>query len=244
MFYTTPFFSVYFGDASDGLYQDQYHTLTGSKELSTYQPYARLCQRFSTPHITFCHQIHSNQGFVATLSPDQIVSPLPFTMYGDFLLTNQSIALGVMAADCLPIVIHDTKTDAVGIVHAGWRGTVSHVVVKAVQTMQATYGSNITDFEFLFGPAAGACCYQVTEEFLTYLAQYSWHDKVIHTNNGFLFFDNAACNKCILQDIGVSAHAINTDFFQCTICSLNYCSFRREKEKAGRQMTVVFPHPR
>lgn len=244
MFYTTPFFSVYFGDASDGLYQDQYHALAGSKELSTYQPYARLCQRFSTSYITFCYQTHSNQGFVTTVSNDHIVSPLPFSSHGDFLLTNQPIALGVMTADCLPIVIHDTKTHAVGIVHAGWKGTLAQVAIKAIKNMQESYGSRIDDLEFLFGPAAGVCCYQVTEEFLTYLAQYSWHDAVIHPKNGSLFFDTVECNRRMLQDIGVSSQAINTDFFQCTICVSNYCSFRREKEKAGRQMTVVFPHPR
>ena len=133
MVYTTQFFSIYFGNASDKLYQDVYHREhKGNTHLATTQPYAPICKQIRSEHLTFCHQVHSAIGHTATLDTHGLVNPLPFTMVGDFLITNQPIALGVMTADCLPIVMHDTTTHAVGIIHAGWRGTLAGVTLQAI----------------------------------------------------------------------------------------------------------------
>lgn len=243
MIYTTPFFSIYFGNASDQLYQEKYHRLhTGSSKLVTLDSYVNVCKQLNISHLTFCHQTHSTKGYTATLDAMRLVNPLPFTLFGDFLITNEPIALGVMTADCLPIVMHDRKTHAVGIVHAGWRGTLAGVTLQAIIRMEETFGTKRQDIEFIFGPAAGSCCYQVTHEFMDYLSAYSWRDDVLCKRNETLFFDIVRCNQKLLHDYGIPDEVILTTFNQCTICNIEYCSHRRDSTKAGRQMTIVAPN--
>lgn len=241
MIYTTPFFSVYFGNASDQLYQEKYHRLhTGSSKLATLDSYVNVCKQLNISHLTFCHQTHSSTGFKATLDATTgSVNPLPFAVFGDFLITDQPIALGVMTADCLPIAMHDTKTHAVGIIHAGWRGTLSGVTLQAIISMEKAFGTKRQDIEFIFGPAAGSCCYQVTGEFTDYLKPYNWRDEVLFRRDEMLFFDIALCNQKLLQDYSISKEAILTTFNHCTMCNIEYCSHRRDRTKAGRQMTIV-----
>jgi len=84
---------------------------------------------------------------------------------GDALMTDQhGILLGVQTADCVPVLIADTKTRAVAAFHAGWRGTLARVVERGVGTMQLKYGSRPKDLVAAIGPSIGHCCFAVGEE--------------------------------------------------------------------------------
>ena len=68
---------------------------------------------------------------------------------------------GVKTADCVPILIGDPATGAFAAVHAGWRGTLAEVALKALGRMTKEYGTRPQDVRVAIGPAAGACCYEV-----------------------------------------------------------------------------------
>lgn len=238
MIYTTPQFSIYFGDASDHLYPHEYLNASHDGPLNTRQPYASICEKLSIPELTFCHQIHSTLGYVATYTTASL-DPKPFASQGDYLITQEQIALGVMTADCLPIILYDQKTHSVGMIHAGWRGMAAGVIEQTFARMMQTFGSKPCDMQVVFGPAARACCYDVTSDFKKHWTAYAWHDEIVAVRDGKLFCDLPSCAQRIVQAYGVDPAAIVTTYNSCTVCTVRYCSYRRDKERAGRQMTVV-----
>jgi hypothetical protein len=84
---------------------------------------------------------------------------------GDALLTRQpGLLLGIQTADCVPVLIADTRTRAVAAFHAGWRGTLARIVERGVGAMRLEFGSRPQDLVAAIGPAIGACCFAVGEE--------------------------------------------------------------------------------
>ena len=89
----------------------------------------------------------------------------------DGLATDrQGLMLGVLTADCVPVLLVDTQLRAVAAVHAGWRGTATGIVGAAVQAMQDQFGSEPEDLLATVGPSIGPCCYQVGEELREHFA--------------------------------------------------------------------------
>jgi len=84
---------------------------------------------------------------------------------GDALLTNEpGVLLSVRAADCMPILMVDSRLRAVAAVHAGWRGAALRIVEKSVGDMRRVFGSRTEDILAAVGPCIRACCYEVGEE--------------------------------------------------------------------------------
>lgn len=84
---------------------------------------------------------------------------------GDGVITRETrILLAVQTADCLPILLVDTRHRAVGVFHAGWRGTVKRIVEKGVGEMRRCFGTYAGDIRAAIGPGIHACCYEVGPE--------------------------------------------------------------------------------
>jgi len=97
----------------------------------------------------------------------QVVSqfPAPPPAAGDGLVTRlPGILLAVQTADCLPVIMADEKHKAVGIFHAGWRGTVKRIVEKGTGVMRREYGSDPATLQAAIGPGIHQCCYLVGDE--------------------------------------------------------------------------------
>jgi YfiH family protein len=67
-------------------------------------------------------------------------------------------------ADCVPILLLDPKRRAIGIVHAGWRGTLAKIAARTVVAMRNAYGSQPRDICAAIGPSIGPCCFEVGPE--------------------------------------------------------------------------------
>src|SRR6266481_2942994 len=96
--------------------------------------------------------------------------------------TRPGLLLGVQTADCVPILLVDPKKRAVAAVHAGWRGTLQRIVVKAIGQMQMQFKSKPADLLAAIGPSIGGCCYEVGTEVATqFLSQFAeasdWFDE-------------------------------------------------------------------
>jgi YfiH family protein len=84
---------------------------------------------------------------------------------GDALMTAlPGLLLGVQTADCVPVLLVDSKRRAVAAFHAGWRGTLARIVERGVGTMRLEFGSKPKDLIAAIGPAISACCFAVGEE--------------------------------------------------------------------------------
>ncbi|ARP50543.1 peptidoglycan editing factor PgeF [Caproicibacterium sp. XB2] len=82
----------------------------------------------------------------------------------DALITNEPhVALCVYGADCVPLMLADPVHHAIGVAHAGWRGTAANMAGTVVAAMQQAFGTNPIDLLVGIGPSIGPCCFEVDE---------------------------------------------------------------------------------
>lgn len=240
MIYTFGNLNVYIGDISHALYpNNDLERWQQSKNLLQDSSFLFLKETFGTINSLFCaHQIHTIEGKEVT--KNTINTLKPFVTESDFLYTNnRDIGLGVLTADCVPIVLYDKVKNACTIVHAGWRGAIAGIIFKAINSLQICYGSDLRDLKIIFGPSARSCCYKVNQHFMLQLEENAYTHTALQQREGNLFFDipTFIVNQCI--DAGIPLLHINLDYCLCTICSLQFCSYRRQQKEAGRQLTVA-----
>jgi YfiH family protein len=231
-----PSFTIFFGDARQKIVPSslQSKNLSCSLDASLLQ----VKKALECSSLVFLHQTHSDKG-VALRSADQAQAMPSFEQEGDFLVTDVSRAgIAIATADCLPIVLYDTFNHVISVVHAGWRGSCKQVVVAAVERMEQVFSTQRAHIKVFFGPGARACCYEIKEDVLERLEQFSFAQEVVNRVNGRLFLDVALLNKLQLLHAGFKKEAIRMNYSLCTICDVSYCSYRRQGTP-DRQMTVA-----
>ncbi len=148
----------------------------------------------------------------------------------------ENVLVGVKTADCVPVLIADKRTKAFAAVHAGWRGTVQSIVVRAMETMQREFGSVPADMIAAIGPAASAANYEIGQDVIdAFAAAFSTSGKYFQpTREGHALIDLHLANKDQLLSSGVPLAAIYTAPF-CTIARTDlFFSYRVEKRKLGK----------
>jgi hypothetical protein len=164
----------------------------------------------------------------------------------DALTANFGRALlAVQTADCMPILIADERAGAYAAVHAGWRGTLTGIVARTVERMQLRYDSRPEGLRAAFGPAIGACCFEVGPEVLVqFREKYCYTDELIERlqSDGKAHLNLNQANARQLIDCGLQADRIY-DSGLCTVCRNDlFFSYRREngaKTPVGRLMGVI-----
>ena len=187
-------------------------------------------------------------------------------LFGDGMITNvPGLVLAVQTADCLPVILVDPKKRAVGVFHAGWRGTVKRIVEKGVGAMRLHFDSRPGDLEAAIGPGVHNCCYSVGEEVRQkFISQFAYANRLFHQIEESdpvrekypmlfltarapghsnlpvtIFLDLTEANRLQLLDAGVSAKKIQCSPF-CTSCNPDTLfSHRAEKGVTGRLMGVA-----
>lgn len=83
----------------------------------------------------------------------------------DALITSQpGICICISTADCVPLFFHDARHQAIGIAHAGWRGTVQHIGKQTLDHMRQTFGTAAADIHCIIGPSIGPEAFEVGDE--------------------------------------------------------------------------------
>lgn len=184
------------------------------------------------PHSMFdVWQIHSADVVVAVAS--SFSSPPEFK--ADAILTDQpNITLFMRFADCVPILLHDPRKGVIGIVHAGWQGTVKKILRETIRAMQAAYNSNPADVLAAIGPSIGPDHYEIGPDVIE-RARASFKDDadaLLHNHHGRTHLDLWAANRLTLEQAGVG----QVDVAEiCTACHTHdWYSHRAEKGKTGR----------
>ena len=209
-------------------------------------------------------QIHSDLIHCVERAPAHI-------LVGDGLITDvPELLLAVQTADCLPVIVADRKRRAVGVFHAGWRGTVKRIVEKGVGEMRRHFGSDPRNLIAAIGPGIDGCCYEVGEEvrnrFETQFAYAAELFREVKESDPVrekypllfltarapghselpvkLFLDLVEGNRRQLLDAGVAAKNIEASAL-CTACRPDLLfSFRADKGVTGRLMAVVGVRPK
>jgi YfiH family protein len=160
----------------------------------------------------------------------------------DAMVTAASdVFLGVLTADCVPILLIAPEARIAGVVHAGWRGTVAGITAKAVRYFEDVFNVRPQALQAALGPAIGICCYEVGADVAGPLAE-RWGElarQCTSAGEGKPHVDLRRLNRGILQTAGVDAARIS-EIGPCTKCAASdFFSYRREGRETGRQMSVV-----
>jgi polyphenol oxidase len=149
-------------------------------------------------------QIHSDQ--VLILGDGDSAAEGGSLGEGDGLITRErGVPIMILVADCLPVLFFDPKNQAIGLAHAGWRGTVNHVAAKTLLAMGEAFGTKPEEVRSALGPCIGPCCYEVGEDVKDeFSAVFPWAEEVLrrHSPNRWKL-DLAEANARQLLEIGV-----------------------------------------
>lgn len=204
-------------------------------------------------------QIHSDIVHCIDEVPKALLS-------GDGLITSApGILLGVLAADCLPVILVDPKHHAIGVFHAGWRGTAKRIVEKGVGEMRRYFRSDPSELRAAIGPGIGSCCYTVGQEVREiFEAQFEYAKSLFREVKESdevrdkypllfltarapghselptkIFLDLAEANRRQLIAAGLKARNIS-DLSLCTSCHVDLLfSHRAENGNTGRMMAIA-----
>jgi hypothetical protein len=196
-----------------------------------------------------CHLTHSTDVLVVTATDrGQTVGQ------GDAMVTaDLGVYLSMRFADCVPLLLHDPVRRAIGLAHAGWRGTVKDVAGAVVQTMVDDLGCSPETMTAVIGPSIGRCCYQVGEEVIQAMEATfpTWpasraaqgpaggnHARLFSRRNGrHAHFDLWEANRQQLAAAGVGRVIVAG---LCTACHTDhFFSHRAERRRTGRFGVVI-----
>jgi len=195
---------------------------------------------------TCADQVHGNQvcqvmaGGAGRESLHDVIAAKDglYTMETDILLTT-------FYADCVPLYFLAPESGAIGLAHAGWKGTVQRIAEEMVQAITERTGTKPNQLLTAIGPSIGGCCYEVDERIMEQVRDKirDWESAVRPAEQEDRWMlDLRRLNRLVLLEAGVEAsHILMTDW--CTSCRTDlFFSHRkeaREKGTTGRMASYI-----
>ncbi len=182
-------------------------------------------------HLIVPRQTHGNR--CLTLKRGD---PLKKRYQADAILTDRrDILLTVSVADCLPVFLVEPKRKVVGLIHAGWRGTLLGIARQTMRRATNEFGCDPRDFTILAGPAIGRCCYEISEGVAILFDE----DCLIRKPGQRPRLDLISANAKQFLNCGVKEEKIFASS-ECTCCNKEmFHSFRRDGDRAGRMIAFL-----
>lgn len=158
----------------------------------------------------------------------------------DALMTNlEGVCIGVSTADCIPVLLYDSDHQAVCAIHAGWRGTVKRIVVKAIEAMTDTYGTQPQQLVAQIGPGIHLDSFEVGDEVYEAFQQEGFPMEQISRRYNKWHIDLPACNRLQLIAAALSPQNIKVSPVCTFQQSADYFSARRLGINSGRIFTGI-----
>jgi len=185
--------------------------------------------------IVLLNQLHSSKiYFINKLSKRKLL--------GDGLVTNtRGIAIGILTADCAPILFFDSKKKIIGAVHSGWRGAYKKIAIKMINYLKKN-GSKLNDIFAVIGPCISQNNYEIKNDFKAkFLKQSVKNKKYFKINKNKIFFDLKGYIFGQIKNAGINnIEIIKKDTFNT---KNNFFSARRSlKNKIndyGRNISII-----
>ena len=157
----------------------------------------------------------------------------------DGMISNQpGVSLVIMTADCAPIFLIDPVTKTIGLVHAGWKGTYSRIVQKAVSAMVTAFGSDVNHIQAWIGPMAHGCCYEVSEDMIREFRT-EFKDGIITSPKSERHLDLVGVNRMQMLESGLTELNIHSSNV-CTIHNSDrFYSYRADSGTSGRIFSTL-----
>jgi len=163
------------------------------------------------------------------------ITTLPSPLEYDALITNSpDTFLGILTADCLPILVVDQKRKVIAAIHAGRHGTALHITKKVLNKMKEDFGCSSGDLLIALGPSIGVCCYEIDER----VFHPEWEPLSTSKGMGKWMVDLAQINIARMEKEGIEEEQISW-INLCTHCYSDlFFSYRREG-RTGRQLSFI-----
>ena len=190
-----------------------------------------------------CHQIHGTG--IAKVGWEDAGSMLAAS---DGLVTDQiGLPLTIVCADCVPLLLYDPAHHALGVVHAGWRGTLNGAATALLWTLQAAYASDPAQIQVCIGPSIGPLSYEVGPE-VAALAQLRLPHPAaaLHYPNGPQanpHLDLWQANLQLLHQAGVPAEQCEQSAIDTARHTADFFSHRAEEGRCGLFSLVAWLQP-
>lgn len=154
----------------------------------------------------------------------------------DALITNTpNILIGVLSADCVPVLLADPVSKVIACIHAGWRGTAAEIVKHTISQMQAKFGCNTSNIVAGIGPSISASNYEVGED----VAMHFRNESKEKLPTGKSCIDLWIENNMQLIEMGLKEENISISR-QCTYSNSDlFYSARRDGITTGRIASVI-----
>ena len=243
-FLTFPSFSAFpfvrhaFSTRAGGVSKNEFSSMNlafgrGDSDANVLENYRRFCRAAgfdyrslvssAQDHHTIIRRVGKEQRGVGIWKPKDIESV-------DGLVTDEPGAtLVTHYADCVPIFLLDPKRHAIGLAHAGWRGTVAKIAAAAVLAMEKEFGCRPEDMLAGIGPSIGPCCFEVdapVRDAFAALSDLHPQDFIHDDGNGKYHVDLWETNRRILLQAGVPVSSITVAGI-CTKCNADLLFFHR-----------------
>jgi len=177
-----------------------------------------------------------------------VVGEDPGTVFGEFdaLITDrEGVALQLFFADCVPLFFLDPVRRAIGLAHAGWKGSFDNIGLKTIERMRSQFGSRASDILVAIGPCIHRCCYEVSADLGTcFGARYpQYGNKIVEGrfkgNEESFFLDLVELNQLALLDGGIRPDNLVVSGL-CTACLPGlFYSHRRDRGVTGRMGAIL-----
>lgn len=203
-----------------------------------------LCEAIRVPYqkLLFPQQCHSAN--IAEVTSETSQEEIAET---DAIITKEEgIAIGVLTADCVPIILYDPVHHAAGVIHSGWRGTVQHLPDLTIQAMKNHFGTDPSTLLAGIGPSIGPAAFEVGEEVVEAF------QRAFPRCNRFIYsgdepekakIDLWHANKELLQEEGVLPGNIETSGLCTWTYDAEFYSARKHGEETGRFATGLVLYP-
>jgi polyphenol oxidase len=163
---------------------------------------------------------------------------LPTLLEYDAVITNlPDLFIGILTADCLPVLIADRTRRVIAAVHAGRQGTSLHILNKVLRKMGEIFESSPDDLLITLGPSIGPCCYEIDHRVFSA----EWKPFSVSREENKWWVNLAEINISLLLKEGVAEGQISR-IDLCTCCHPDlFYSYRRDG-KTGRQFSFIGLH--
>ena len=226
------------GGVSKGIYKSLNCGLGSNDNINNIRKNIdKVCKKIgcNKNNLILMSQIHSNIVHKVNKIPNK-------KLKGDSLVTNRKgIALGILTADCAPILIYDPVNNVIGAIHAGWRGAYKKIVSTTLKKFKFK-GSNFKDLIVVIGPCISKKNYEVKSDFFNkFINNEQSNKKFFNYKNNKIYFSLSDYIKQNFLNLGVkNVEIIQKDTYKT---SNNFFSARKSlKNKLndyGRNISVI-----
>lgn len=225
-----PFVRHAFSTRAGGVSKNEFSSMNlgfgrGDSEENVLENYRRFCKAAGFEFDSLVSSAQDHHTFIRRVGKEQcgigITKPKDMQSVDGLITDEPGVTLVTHYADCVPIFLLDPVKHAVGLAHAGWRGTVARVASAAVEAMTREFGSRPADMLAGIGPSIGPCCFEVDRPVRDAFAQLTdlHPEDLIHNDeNGKYHIDLWETNRRILVQAGLKASSVTVAEI-CTKCN-------------------------